>query len=146
MVRKGISYMIWRKGEFLLAGMYILRKKYFLSLNLIKMWMGPKNYLSKCLWLILQIEENNNETTTEGSEINGANQVHSGQATEGQQSMENKSQEFRSLEFGMQLELNANDTWDFVNLPEGKRALDSKWVYKIKYKPVERFKAIKIVI
>ncbi|MFS7948515.1 putative RNA-directed DNA polymerase [Helianthus anomalus] len=40
--------------------------------------------------------------------------------------------------------LEKNETWSLETLPEGKRAIDSKWVYKIKYKPngeVERYKA-----
>lgn len=40
--------------------------------------------------------------------------------------------------------LEQNGTWQLQHLPKGKRAIDSKWVYKIKYKPnvdVERFKA-----
>nr|KAJ0199984.1 hypothetical protein LSAT_V11C600314220 [Lactuca sativa] len=40
--------------------------------------------------------------------------------------------------------LENNGTWTLTELPKGKRAIDSKWVYKIKYKPtgeVERFKA-----
>lgn len=40
--------------------------------------------------------------------------------------------------------LEENGTWTIENLPEGKRATDSKWVYKVKYKPngdVERYKA-----
>jgi len=40
--------------------------------------------------------------------------------------------------------LEANRTWDITNLPPGKRAIGSKWVYKIKLKPdgtIERFKA-----
>ncbi|CAH9129521.1 unnamed protein product [Cuscuta epithymum] len=47
----------------------------------------------------------------------------------------------------MQKEINAleeNNTWILVPLPPGKRIVDSKWVYKIKYKPngdVERYKA-----
>lgn len=35
-------------------------------------------------------------------------------------------------------------TWTLQELPAGKRAIDSKWVYRIKYKPngdVERSKA-----
>ncbi|KAK9055092.1 hypothetical protein SSX86_026172 [Deinandra increscens subsp. villosa] len=40
--------------------------------------------------------------------------------------------------------LENNNTWTLEPLPEGKRAIDSKWVYKIKYKPngeIERYKA-----
>ncbi|XP_024974749.1 uncharacterized protein LOC112512844 [Cynara cardunculus var. scolymus] len=40
--------------------------------------------------------------------------------------------------------LEENDTWTLVDLSNGKRVVDSKWVYKIKYKSngeVERFKA-----
>ncbi|KAM0052273.1 putative RNA-directed DNA polymerase [Helianthus debilis subsp. tardiflorus] len=47
----------------------------------------------------------------------------------------------------MQSEIKAleeNGTWTVEDLPIGKRAIDSKWVYKIKYKPngeIERYKA-----
>ncbi|KAJ9544451.1 hypothetical protein OSB04_024158 [Centaurea solstitialis] len=47
----------------------------------------------------------------------------------------------------MQCEIKAledNETWTLETLPEGKHATDSKWVYKIKYKPTgetERYKA-----
>jgi vacuolar-type H+-ATPase catalytic subunit A/Vma1 len=47
----------------------------------------------------------------------------------------------------MQREIRAleqNKTWTLETLPQGKKAIDSKWVYKIKYKPngdVERYKA-----
>ncbi|GKA47811.1 retrovirus-related pol polyprotein from transposon TNT 1-94 [Tanacetum coccineum] len=40
--------------------------------------------------------------------------------------------------------LEKNSTWTLEYLPEGKRAIDSKWVYKIKFKPngeVEKYKA-----
>ncbi|KAJ0540475.1 putative RNA-directed DNA polymerase [Helianthus annuus] len=40
--------------------------------------------------------------------------------------------------------LEENGIWTLENLPEGKRTIDSKWVYKVKYKPngeVERYKA-----
>lgn len=40
--------------------------------------------------------------------------------------------------------LQQNNTWTIESLPEGKKAIDSKWVYKIKYKPngdIERYKA-----
>lgn len=40
--------------------------------------------------------------------------------------------------------LESNGTWTLEDLPKGKRAIDSKWVYKIKYKPneeIERYKA-----
>ncbi|GKC53785.1 retrovirus-related pol polyprotein from transposon TNT 1-94 [Tanacetum coccineum] len=41
--------------------------------------------------------------------------------------------------------LEKNGTWTLEYLPEGKRAIDSKWVYKIKFKPneeVEKYKAL----
>ncbi|KAI3759425.1 hypothetical protein L6452_07232 [Arctium lappa] len=47
----------------------------------------------------------------------------------------------------MQKEIRAleeNGTWTLEELPDGKRAIDSKWVYKIKYKSdgeIERYKA-----
>nr|KAJ0213283.1 hypothetical protein LSAT_V11C400213920 [Lactuca sativa] len=47
----------------------------------------------------------------------------------------------------MQKEINAleeNGTWSLEELPKGKCAIDSKWVYKIKYQPngeIERYKA-----
>ncbi|MCO5600296.1 hypothetical protein L7F22_054406 [Adiantum nelumboides] len=37
-----------------------------------------------------------------------------------------------------------NDTWNLVHLPSGKKAIGSKWVYKVKCKSdvsVERYKA-----
>ncbi|GKB70227.1 putative RNA-directed DNA polymerase [Tanacetum coccineum] len=40
--------------------------------------------------------------------------------------------------------LKQNRTWTLENLPKGKKAIDSKWMYKIKFKPsgeVERYKA-----
>lgn len=40
--------------------------------------------------------------------------------------------------------LEKNGTWEVTSLPKDKRALDSKWVYKVKFKPngeVERYKA-----
>ena len=40
--------------------------------------------------------------------------------------------------------LEENGTWTLEELPVGKRVIDSKWVYKIKYKPntkIERQKA-----
>ena len=47
----------------------------------------------------------------------------------------------------MQKELQAleeNDTWELTKLPPGKKAIGSKWVYKVKFKPdgtVDRYKA-----
>ena len=40
--------------------------------------------------------------------------------------------------------LEANDTWELTDLPKGKKAIGSKWIFKIKFKPdgtVERHKA-----
>lgn len=40
--------------------------------------------------------------------------------------------------------LEANHGWDITDLPPGKRAISSKWIYKIKFKldgTIERFKA-----
>lgn len=40
--------------------------------------------------------------------------------------------------------LEENGTWNIEDLPNGKHVIDSKWVYKIKFKPngeVERYKA-----
>lgn len=47
----------------------------------------------------------------------------------------------------MQKEMKAledNDTWEITTLPPGKKAITSKWVYKVKFKPdgtVDRYKA-----
>ncbi|GJY85560.1 putative RNA-directed DNA polymerase [Tanacetum coccineum] len=38
--------------------------------------------------------------------------------------------------------LEENKTWTLEELPKGKRAIDSKWVYKIKYKPNEMFEPV----
>ena len=40
--------------------------------------------------------------------------------------------------------LEANNTWQLVNLPVDKHAIGCRWVYRIKYKPdgtVDRYKA-----
>ncbi|GJY06414.1 copia protein, partial [Tanacetum coccineum] len=44
--------------------------------------------------------------------------------------------------------LEKNNTWTFTELPSGHKAITSKWVYKIKYKPtgtIERLKARQVV-
>ena len=45
--------------------------------------------------------------------------------------------------------LEDNNTWEYTVLPPGKKALRSKWVYKIKYhhnRSIERYKARVIVL
>ena len=45
--------------------------------------------------------------------------------------------------------LEENNTWEYVVLPSDKRALGSKWVYKIKYHAdgtIERYKARLVVL
>lgn len=40
--------------------------------------------------------------------------------------------------------LESNNTWELTTLPEGKRAIGSKWIYKLKLTPdgnIERYKA-----
>lgn len=40
--------------------------------------------------------------------------------------------------------LEQNQTWELTTLPHGKKAIGSKWIYKVKFKPdgdVERLKA-----
>lgn len=44
--------------------------------------------------------------------------------------------------------LNRNDTWVITFLPNGRKTIRSKWVYKIKYKldgDIERYKARLVV-
>ncbi|KAJ0580529.1 putative RNA-directed DNA polymerase [Helianthus annuus] len=58
------------------------------------------------------------------------------QASQNEQWRNAMSKEIKALE--------ENNTWTLETLPKGKRAIESKWVYKIKYKPsgeVERYKA-----
>lgn len=45
--------------------------------------------------------------------------------------------------------LEANNTWDIVDLPEGKHAIGSKWVHKTKYNPdgsIERYKSRLVIL
>ena len=54
-----------------------------------------------------------------------------------------KSMWEKAMEVEMQL-LEENNIWDFVELPEGRRAIGSKWVYKVKTGAdglIERYKA-----
>lgn len=47
----------------------------------------------------------------------------------------------------MQEQLNAldnNNTWELTHLPEGKRAIYSKWVYKIKFQPNGEIDRLKV--
>jgi len=40
--------------------------------------------------------------------------------------------------------LEANGTWSLTTFPSNKKALTSKWVYKVKFRPdgsIERYKA-----
>lgn len=52
----------------------------------------------------------------------------------------------------MNIELNAlelNNIWDIVTLPQGKKAIGSKWIYKTKFKPngeVEKHKARLVIL
>lgn len=58
------------------------------------------------------------------------------QATQDENRKEEMKKEIHALE--------SNGTWILEDLPEGKHAIDSKSVYKIKYKPkgeIERYKA-----
>ncbi|KAD6119214.1 hypothetical protein E3N88_10485 [Mikania micrantha] len=58
------------------------------------------------------------------------------QASQDERWIEAMSKEVQALE--------QNKTWSLTELPSGKKAIDSKWVYKIKYKPngeIERYKA-----
>ncbi|OMO75305.1 Integrase, catalytic core [Corchorus capsularis] len=61
---------------------------------------------------------------------------HFSQAVKHKHWREAKEKEIQALE--------ENGTWDLVPLPQDKRAIDSKWVYKVKFKPngeIERYKA-----
>ena len=44
--------------------------------------------------------------------------------------------------------LELNDTWEITDLPSGKKAIGSKWIYKTKFKPdghIERHKSILVI-
>ena len=47
------------------------------------------------------------------------------------------------MEYEME-SLRTNDTWDMVGFPDGRKTIDSKWVFKIKKNAVgciEKYKA-----
>lgn len=52
-----------------------------------------------------------------------------------------------NLKYAMNDEIHAlheNDTWEEVELPLGRTAIGSKWVWKIKYKSTVKWKDIKL--
>ncbi|KAJ9538193.1 hypothetical protein OSB04_030926 [Centaurea solstitialis] len=102
------------------------------------------------------MHENNMETSPNGSmhetSTNGSDEeilLH--EPTDGERPRRHRTRILERLPEAMESEIQAlerNGTWTLENLPKGKKPIDSKWVYKVKFKPngeVDRYKARLVV-